>query len=217
MFRWLRRSTTHLSEDKRRITEALLGYPPYSPPDWNPDTKSFQEANIEYMTFFFDNLVLRKEALRVFLSKFDTVLNFDDSSVLAVSAWCPRYADLLVDDLQSELVWSAYHRFDAPWIGPLLGLNAIFDLGVYFGECLLSLNSRLKWEPLRAPDGGMAGHPIFGQRGHRPFDPMKWIYVECKNIRAAKLAQAMRLVHRPGNTFLSGTRLYKQMHAQSTA
>jgi hypothetical protein len=194
MFAWLHRKPTPASEDMRRVRDALVDYPPYEPPRWTSDTQSLRDANREYTNYFLDNRNRRVEALFNFLAKFDVALSLDDEGVKAVSAWCPIYADLLVDglehDYENDAVWHAYHWFEAPWIGPLTGLNPIFDLGVYMGECMLCRNSRLKWLPYINPEPNRGAlHPIHGQRSGRPFDPMKWTYTECKNIHSAKMAR----------------------------
>ena len=193
MFAWLHRKPAPTSKEKPRVLDALADYPPYTPPIWNADTQSMEDAAAEYGTYFHENRSRRVEALRNFLAKFDVALNLEDAGVKAVSAWCPLYADLLVDGLQhqeSEDLWRAYNWFQAPWTGSLVGLNPIFDLGVYMGECILHKNPRFKWHPVINPEPNKgASHPIFGQRSGRAFDPTKWTYTECKNIHSAKMAK----------------------------
>jgi hypothetical protein len=193
MFAWLHRRPTPASKEKLRIVDALVDYPPYTPPIWHSDAQSMKDAGEAYESYFLDNRKGRVEALGSFLAKFDVALSLEDAGVKAVSAWCPTYADLLVDGLQhqeSEDLWRAYNWFQAPWTGPLIGLNPIFDLGVFFGERLLYRNRRLNWRPLINPEPGRgASHPIFGQRRGRPFDPIKWAYTECKNFHSARIAK----------------------------
>jgi hypothetical protein len=193
MFAWLHRKPAPASQDKRRVRDALAGYPPYDPPRWTSEDQPAQPIIDEYRAYFLDNRNRRVEALSRFLAKFDIALSLDDEGVKAVSAWLPTYADLLVDGLQqqeSDDIWCAYHYFDPPWIGPLTGLNPIFDLGVYMGECMLSRNPRLKWMPMLAPEPNKgASHPIFGQRSGRPFDPINSTYTECKNIHFARVTK----------------------------
>src|SRR5262249_40126676 len=133
MFGWLRRAPPPSTEQQLRVRHALSGYPPYAPPAWNPDAKSL---NMEYRDYFLGSKQLRFEALRGFLAKFEITLSLDDAGLMAVSAWLPQYADLLVDDLDNDDVHDAYWGFLAPWTGALGGLNPIFDLGIYYAECL---------------------------------------------------------------------------------
>src|SRR5262249_13764189 len=89
---------------------------------------------------------------------------------------------------ESEELWRAYNWFAVSWTGPLAGLNPIFDLGIYMGECLLSRNAGLKWKPYINPEPNTgASHPIHGQNLGRSFDPTHWTYTECKNIHSAKM------------------------------
>jgi hypothetical protein len=203
MFAWLHRKPAPASEEKRRVLEALADYPPYTPPIWDSDAKSAPQADDEYTSYFFQNQNRRVEALRIFLAKFDVALSLEDVGVKTVSAWCPIYADLLVDGLQhqeSEDLWRAYNWFQAPWTGALLGLNPIYDLGIYMGDCMLYRNPRLKWLPYVNPEPNKGAlHHIHGQRRGRAFDPIKWTYTECKNIHSIKMAG-----RKPSETSLYG-------------
>src|SRR5690348_7588845 len=140
MFRWLRSGPPPASPEKRRVVEALTDYPAYIPPRWEPNPNSLREAAAEYSTFFFENVDRRIQALGRFLEAFDVPLGLDDGGTMAVSAWFPLYADLLVDALGDDTIWRAYRGLETPWTGALLGLNPIFDLGIYCGKCLLVQN-----------------------------------------------------------------------------
>jgi len=160
MFGWLRRAPSRRTKQQREMANALTDYPPYTPPAWW-STDSIEHA--AYTKFFLENRDDRLAALRMFLARFNVAPDFDDAGLRAVSAWCPLYMDLLVDDLYSDRVWSAYHNFEADWVGPLLGLNPIFDLGVHCGEWVLLRNPRLEWQCLRGPEHFVA-HQIVGQK-----------------------------------------------------
>ena|ERR1700730_1405182 len=193
MFAWLRRRPKPPSEEKLRVLDALTDYPPYAPPIWSSDAQPLGDAVAEYNTYFFENVSYRVEALRSFLSSFNVALSLEDAGVKSVSAWLAIHGDLLVDGLQhqeSEDLWRAYHWFRAPWTGSLAGLNPIFDLGVYMGECLLYRKPRAKWQPyINAEPNKGALHPIHGLLGGRSFDPIHWTYTECKNVRSQKMAK----------------------------
>jgi hypothetical protein len=193
MFGWLRRAPPPPTEQQRKVAHALADYPPYAPPEWNPDTKSLRDANVEYREYFFGSRQVRLEALRAFLAKFDVTLNLDDAGIMAVSAWFPRYADLLVEDLDDDAVRNGYHGFTAPWTGALGGLNPIFDLGIYYAECLWLRRTKLKWIVTRNPERQVSMHAISGLPGGKLFDPIWWTYFECRNIRNAKTRMQRRM------------------------
>ena len=114
-----------------------------------------------------------------------SALNLDDAGLMAVSNWLPRWADLLVNDFDDPAVWNAYHRFEAPWSGTLSGLNVVFDLGIYYAECVWIRRTKLEWIVVRGPEG--ATHFIKGLPGGKLFDPIHFTYWRCKDIRRAKL------------------------------
>lgn len=210
MFGWLRRAPSRRTEQQREMANALADYPPYTPPPWWP-TDSIDHA--AYTKFFLASREQRLDALRGFLAKFNVASDLDDPGLRAVSAWCPLYMDLLVDGLDSDGVWSAYHRFEAAWVGPLLGLNAMFDLGVYCGEWVLLRNPRLEWQPLRGPEHHVA-HRIVGQKNQRFFDPVRWTYVMSKNIYNEKDPRYARL---PGRPRTKEDELYRRIQWQAVA
>ncbi|CAL77255.1 hypothetical protein BRADO3472 [Bradyrhizobium sp. ORS 278] len=187
----MRRKQGPPAGEKHRIVEALVNYPPYTPPIWCSGVKSLDNANAEYVSYFMTQRPERVEALRSFLAKFNVPLSLDDLDIRAVSAWFSSHVDLLVDGLrhqEDESLWRAYNYFDVPWTNSLVGLNVVFDLGVYVGECILARNPRMKWLPHVKPEPRTgASHPIFGAIGH-VFDPIQWSYTECKNVHSARLS-----------------------------
>ena len=187
MFGWLWRAPPPRTEQQRQVWQALSGYPTYAPPEWNPDTKSLRDANVEYRNYFFGTKELRLEALRAILAKFDIALSVDDAGIVALSAWLPKYADLFVADLDNDAVQDAYRSFSVPWSGTLGGLNPIFDLGIYYAECLWLRRTKLKWIVTRGPERQSSAHVISGLPGGKLFDPIHWTYfIYCMNIRSAK-------------------------------
>jgi hypothetical protein len=149
-------------------------------------------ASAQYREHFLGSTQARLEALREFLANFDVSLSSDDAGLMAVSTWLPHWADLLVDDLDDQAVRDAYNRFTVPWTGTLSGLNVIFDLGIYYAECLWSRRTKLEWVVVvRGPEG--ARHLIKGLPGGKWFDPIHFMHRECSNIGKAKIAKQKRL------------------------
>jgi hypothetical protein len=197
MFGWFGRAPAAPTEDQLRVSQALASYPPYAPPEWKADSnpESMRAASSQYRDFFIGGIPARLEALRAFLANFDVALNLDNAGLMAISAWLPRYGDLLVNDFDDEVVRDAYRHFDVPWTGPLIGLNVIFDLGIYNAECLWTRRTKLKWQVGRGLDVHghlIAHHFIIGIPGGKWFDPFHYTYVHCRNIRTAKINKHRR-------------------------
>lgn len=200
MFGWFRRAPAAPTDEQLRVAEALVGYPPYSPPKWNLNPEFLRDANeaswLEflraaneaYRDYFFASKNLRLHALREFFAKFGVCLNLDDAGLMAVSTWLPKHADLLLDDFNNDAVRDAYREFANPWIGAWSGLNPIFDLGIYYAECVWLRRTKLKWIVMRGPDRGGAVHFISGLPGGNPFDPMGWTYDHCRNVWVSRRA-----------------------------
>jgi hypothetical protein len=187
MFSWFRRAPAAPTEEHLRLTRAIVGYPPYAPPEWklDPNPEAMRAASFHYKDHFLGGAQARLEALRAFLANFEVSLSSDDAGLMAVSTWLPRWADLLVNDFDDQAVWNAYRRFEVPWTGTLSGLNVIFDLGIYYAECLWTRRTKLEWLVVRGPDGAL--HIIKGLPGGKGFDPIDFMYWQCRNIRKAKL------------------------------
>jgi hypothetical protein len=162
----------------------------YAPPEYKADqtVESMRAASAEYSEFFFDCMPVRQEALRAFFASFDVALSTDDIGVAAVSAWMPEWADLLVNASDDG---HPYARLEVPWAGKLRGLNVIFDLGFYYGECLWVRRTKLKWRAHRGPDANgnlWTWHLIDGlDLSGRPFDPFHFAFGKCWDVRHAKM------------------------------
>ena len=216
MFGWLRRAPEPPTEQQRQVWQALSDYPPYTPPEWDPDNKSMHDACVEYQNYFFDSKPLRLEALRTFLAKFDITLGFDDADIMAVSVWMHGYADLLVRDLNDPTTVEAYWGFSSPWTGPLAGLNPIFDLGIYHAECLWLRRTKLKWIVGRGPQKNVSAHFISGLPGTgKLFGPISSAYGHCSNICIAKRQVRKRFPGAESSLELKRDTLYRLILSQT--
>jgi hypothetical protein len=103
MFGWLRRGPAR-STEQLRVAEALVGYPPYTPPEWklDPNPEAMGAASFRYRDYFLASRRARLEALGTFLANFDVSLNTDDSGLMAISTWLPHWGDLLINDLDDQ-------------------------------------------------------------------------------------------------------------------
>ena len=200
MFGWLRRVLFPAppTEQQLKMEQALADYPPYTPPPFRPelDLVTPGAADAEYADYFFGTMPARREALRAFLLHFDVELSADDAGLAAISAWLPQWGELLAYDYKDKEAQNAFHRLGAPWTGRLLALNVIFDLGVYYAECLWTRRTNLKWEVMRFPD--ICIHSVLRLPGGKGFAPMDFVYSECDSIRRDKEDIRKR---RPGSEY----------------
>jgi hypothetical protein len=88
----------------------------------------------------------RLAALQMFLSKFGVSASLDDAGLASVSTWFPDHDYALVGTLRDPAVRQAFYQVQTPWTDEILGLNVIFDLGVFLGESLIKEQSRLHWK-----------------------------------------------------------------------
>ncbi|MGO4686233.1 hypothetical protein AB4Z24_22095 [Hyphomicrobium sp. 2TAF46] len=86
-----------------------------------------------------------------------------------MSRWCPLNSGCLSDNLRDKKLHDAFYRLSQPWEGEFLGLNAIFDLGIFLGECVICRNrKRRRWHfRSGASDDGNANHTGYDVAGAR--------------------------------------------------
>ena len=138
----------------------------------------------ENFEFFLNQRAARLVALQNFLVKFSVNATLDDPGLAAVSAWLPGNCGALVANLRSPTTRGIFFQLAALWAGEWRGMNVIFDLGVFLGECLIARNERLHWvyEPGMSDDGS-ANHTGYGISGFKQrrnhLDPAGHIYGQC--------------------------------------
>lgn len=155
MFSWLHKEPSHLIDERRRMSEALIDYPAREPlhrqgpncPKHLPDqeAREFAARGRENFSYFMEHRNERLNALKAFLAKFGVAMDLEERGLAAVSAWLPGNCGALVADLGKAETTQIFFRHLVPWSGDFLGLNVIFDLGIFFGECVIVRNPRLHW------------------------------------------------------------------------
>jgi len=218
MFSWLRREPASLAEHRRQMAEALADYPVYDPPhrqgpnfprslqgrseaDYKRLLEEFRRRGRENFSYFMECRDVRRAALSAFLARFDVRGDVDDTGLAAVSAWCPGNCGALVPGLREDTTRQAFFQLSVPWTEKLRGLNVIFDLGIFFGECITIRNRQLHWtyKP-GGSNGGVpnhSGYDIAGFRNPRDsLDPVGRMYRECGNdevdLRSGSVGRAVR-------------------------
>jgi len=198
------------------MLEALIDYPAYEPlhrqgpnsPRHLPDqeVRAFAARGRENFSHFKEHRKERLGALKAFLAKFGVDMDLEDKGLAAVSAWLPGNCGALVADLGKDETMQIFYRHLMPWEGNLRGLNVIFDLGIFFGECVIVRNPRLHWInwPGASEDGyaTSSAYHIGGFRLRRDaLDPMSAMLHlsgdderDLRNIATGQRVRADRLV-----------------------
>jgi hypothetical protein len=172
--------------------------------DWQGAFQDFKRRSEENFQYFKEQRPIRLAAFGTFLSKFEVPAGVDDMGLAAVSAWCPNHCGFLVRSFglptssrnrkfrflptssrgyrhKFPPTWKTFFELSAPWDDQWHGLNAVFDLGVYLGECIIARNPKLYWWfKAGASDDGAAihsGYQIGGFARERDcFDPMMYAF-----------------------------------------
>ncbi|MGX4769463.1 hypothetical protein ACWAUC_06600 [Bradyrhizobium guangdongense] len=128
----------------------------------------------------------RLDALRRFLERLGLDANLRDDGLGVVSAWLPSHCGALVPTMRRDKTMQVFFRHLAPWEGKLRGLNAIFDLAVFMGECVIARNPRAHWIELAgSADDGEATESAFQLGGFKSrrdgLDPMGEMIYLCED------------------------------------
>lgn len=205
MFRWLQREPKQLAERRQALSAALLNYPLFEPPHrqgpnfLRRSQGQTEEEHLNYIhefiarsdqnfLYFMDQRPTRLAALRAFLGTFGASTSLDDDGLTSVSTWFADNGYALVSSLQDPAVVQRFYQMQTPWTDALRGFNAIFDLGVYLGECLIQKQPRLHWKyaPGSSDHGESfgTGYQIEGFRRKAKgnwLDPGQYIVRSCMN------------------------------------
>jgi hypothetical protein len=130
--------------DSMRIAKALRSYPEYTPPHRGDYASLSRAQGEENFAYFLEQKPRRLDSLTRLLAYFDVSATLDHAGLRRVSAWVHRYSGHLIgkDVISSS---DTYHSFTPPWTHANAGLNAVWDLGVYTGEYVTSVNPAHKW------------------------------------------------------------------------
>ncbi|MCC8981127.1 hypothetical protein [Bradyrhizobium acaciae] len=205
MFGWLKREPKQLAEQRQLLLPVIADYPLYQPPhrqgpnflrrtlDQSEEAylktiPEFVARADENFAYFMEQRASRVASLKLFLAKLGVSADFDDAGLASLSHWFPQNSFALVPSLRDWTVGQMFYQMKTPWIGELRGLNVIFDLGIFLGECLTTRQPRLHWRRYTgSSDTGEAygtGYAIEGFKRHaksNQFDPSERIFLLCKN------------------------------------
>jgi hypothetical protein len=132
---------------KRKLEGAWEQYPLYDPPQKVEErllTRDRAEENFEYfMRVRQQRVAYLRDWLR---SHFRVTVTLDKKGIGELSRWARKYAGLLLvrgSDGRPTLSFFTYHP---SWTAENTGHNILFDVGIIFGDAIISNCPNLRWE-----------------------------------------------------------------------
>lgn len=131
----------------RRLKAALDGYPVYAPPNMQNEIELPLSKAKENFSYFQRQLPSRLQLLRDFLKKFEIDAVTTDDGLAAVSGWFDCYGGLLLRFRPRDTSnLNAFMSYAPPWTGEHLGINVVWDIGIFVGECLIARRRSAYWD-----------------------------------------------------------------------
>jgi hypothetical protein len=135
---WLRKS---------RLERALREYPRYDPPHKVEERLLSREVAAENFDYFIRVRLDRLTYFRNWLNQqFSCKVSLDEKGIRALNRWGNDFAGLLLTKGADGYPTSSYFTYEPSWTGENVGHNALFDLGIAFGEAILANCPKLRWE-----------------------------------------------------------------------
>jgi hypothetical protein len=124
------------------------------------------------------------------MKKFGIDAATTDQGLIAVSAWFERYGGLLLHfQPYSAVTLHAFLGYDPPWTGEHFGINVVWDLAIYVGECVMARRPSAYWD-LNTGGPSLSSRESVGfQRPHlaglywpSSCDPFFQVFTDSKNM-----------------------------------
>lgn len=185
----------HAWFDALRIQQVIKNYPVYSPPITQNEIDLPLIKAKENFAFFKQNIAFRMEVFRALLKRFSISATTNDQDLAAVSEWFDRYGGLLrYYRLRDTSTLNAFVHYDPRWIGRYIGINVIWDIGIYVGECIIARRRYARWDintgdpdPLSCKALGFHRPHIEGLSWPPSCDPITHVFdichVMCRRVR----------------------------------
>jgi hypothetical protein len=133
--------------DAVRVHYALKNYSVYSPPHMRNEIKLLAGAAEENFDYFQTTRSTRMASFRIFMKNFGVDATTDDKGLVAVSEWFKRYGGLLLYyKPRTARTLLAFVDHDPQWVGKHIGINVVWDIGIYVGDCTINRCPSAHWD-----------------------------------------------------------------------
>jgi hypothetical protein len=177
--------------DALKLRGALKKYPVYSPPNMRNEIELPIGMAKENFNYFQTNLASRQTSFRTFMKTFAIDATTDDRGLVAVSEWFNRYGGLLLYyKPRSATTLRAFVNYDPPWIGRHIGINVVWDLGTYIGNCIIARRASAHWDlntgdpdPMSCSALGFHRPQVAGLYWPTECDPVTKVFLDSQLLR----------------------------------
>lgn len=211
---WVRPTLWHRAW---KVNSALQDYPIYDPPHLRNEIELPLGEARDNFRYFLDTCAFRLEALSNFLTRFGICATTTDIGLAEVSSWFDRYAGLLLAFRpRTGTTFRAFVDRQPPWTGEHIGINVVWDLGIYVGECIIARRPSAYWDldtggpdPLSREAVGYQRPCVAGLYWPTECDPITQIFMD-----AEYMCGRMRIGH---GTFFPKGKLMRHVLGWSRA
>lgn len=174
----------------RRLRAALDGYPVYAPPNMRNEIELPRSKAKENFSYFQQQLPCRRQFLHDFLKKFEIDADTTDDGLAAVSGWYDYYGGLLLRFRPYDTTnLDAFVTYAPPWAGEQLGINVLWDIGIFIGECVIARRRSAYWDldtgdpdPISLEGVGYQRPSVAGLYSPFACDPFTQIFMDSQSM-----------------------------------
>lgn len=128
---------------RKAVEKAVGGYPMYDPPHKVEERLVPRGQAVENFDYFMACRVQRAAHFHSWLNqKFS--MTVDPDSFASIITWAPKFAVFLMP-LECDTPRKVFYAYEPHWEGAFIGVNALFDLGIAYGEFLIAHRPELSW------------------------------------------------------------------------
>jgi hypothetical protein len=176
--------------DRWKVTSALRGYPAYSPPHLRNEIELPIGSAKENFDYFVEHRSFRLRAFQSFLKKFHIDATTDEQGLTSVSSWFRRYGGLLMYFQQRSTTTNrAFINHDPAWTNEHIGINVVWDLGIYVGDCIITRYPSAYWtintgnaDPASLKSLGFQRPGVAGLYWPTECDPITHVFIKSQSM-----------------------------------
>ena len=148
MFTFWRKIKSPPTNEEIKIATLIANYPLYNPPHWAHILALSTDAFQENRDYFLSNAEARIDCLRQFFGEFGVAVDFSNEAIIGISCWLADHILAFPPAISIEFGSDArnlFYNYTGPWDADYRVLNFLFDLGIFFGQTIVSRRKKAYW------------------------------------------------------------------------